>query len=230
MHGSVMGVGTDVGGSVRIPAFVNRIMGFKPSEGRISIKGTSTGQPDAGGQVGLQAIVGPIARTLDDINLFMETVERGRMWDVDPDVKREEGWWSHHPCIGSLESKMQRGKEEVKVGVIFDDGNTVPLPPVARMMRSLSHRLQSQNIKIIPIDPTSSGFSTCQSLANKFFAVEGGAHLLSLLSSTGEPIIPWLNGRLRKRAPASIDQFRQLCAERDALRTRLLKSVWRDNG
>ncbi|KAL8715570.1 MAG: hypothetical protein Q9220_000906 [cf. Caloplaca sp. 1 TL-2023] len=234
MRGSVMGVGTDVGGSVRIPAFTNGIVGFKPSEGRISIKGTSTGQPDAGGQVGLQAVVGPIARTLDDVSLFMEAVEGGRMWDVDPDIKREKGWWSRHPCIGTLQSRISQnpGKEEggIRIGIIFNDGNTAPLPPVARMMHTLSRRLLQtrKNVQIIPIDPLTSGFSACQSLANKFFAAEGGAHLLSLLSSTREPIIPWLEGRLRAREPATLDRFRELCAERDALRTRLLESVWRD--
>ena len=79
MKGCVMGVGTDVGGSVRIPAFVNGVVGLKPSKGRVSAKGVTTGQKDASGMVGLEACAGPIARDVDDLGLFMEAVEKVSM-------------------------------------------------------------------------------------------------------------------------------------------------------
>ena len=232
MRGSVMGAGTDVGGSIRIPAFVNGIVGIKPGKGRISAKGLITGQLPAAGKVGLEVCVGPIARTIDDLGLFMEVIENGRMWEVDPEVKAEEGWWTRTPDpVLPLSTKLQAEKP-LRIGILPSDGITTPLPPVTAALRRLTQQLQTHHeptIKLIPINPTATGFSASQSLANKFFSAEGSAHLLSLISSTSEPLIPWLSPRLRQKPPATLDQFRALLARRDALQTRLLRTIWKDH-
>ncbi|KAI4261759.1 MAG: hypothetical protein L6R42_003042, partial [Xanthoria sp. 1 TBL-2021] len=67
------------------------------------------------------------------------------------------------------------------------------------------------------------------SLSNKFFSAEGSAHLLSLINSTSEPLIPWLSTRLRQKTPATLDRFRALSAQRNELSTQLLRSIWIDN-
>jgi len=46
MSGSVFGVGTDIGGSVRIPAMCNGVVGFKPSSGRIPTAGMQSSSPE----------------------------------------------------------------------------------------------------------------------------------------------------------------------------------------
>lgn len=226
MRGCVMGVGTDVGGSVRVPATCNGVVGLKPGKGRISAKGLVTGQEEGSGKVGLEAVVGPIARSLDDISLFMEVVEKGRMWEVDPEVRAEEGWWtSSSPESSSIERKFQDGK--LRVGIIYDDGNTTPLPPVRNMLRQLADKSRHRRIEIIPIDPVTSGFSKCQSLANKFFSAKGTAHLLSLIESTGEPLIPWLAPRMKRKDPISLSEFRHLMAQKAELETRML-AMWQE--
>ncbi|KAL8842234.1 MAG: hypothetical protein Q9170_000640 [Blastenia crenularia] len=225
MRGSVMGVGTDVGGSVRIPAFVNGVTGLKPSRGRVSAKGVTTGQLDASGKVGLEAVVGPIARCTDDIGLFMEVVEAGKMWEVDPEVLYQDGWWSNPGLRGSLLGKMDEGK--LRVGVLWDDGNVMPLPAVRTMLDQLTGQMKKIGVEIVPIDPHKSGFYKCQSLANKFFSVEGGDHVLSLIESTSEPLIPWLATRMKRRPPATIEHFRALHAQRLELEMQMLR-FWDD--
>ncbi len=61
MRVSVMGVGMDVGGSIRIPAACNGTIGFKPSLGRVPAGGKESGQLPAAGKVGLESCAGPIA-------------------------------------------------------------------------------------------------------------------------------------------------------------------------
>lgn len=223
MRGAVMGVGTDVGGSIRVPAAVNGILGLKPGKGRISAKGLVTGQEEESGKIALEAVVGPIARDLDDIALFMEVIEQGKMWESDPDVRAEEGWWSG-PDSHSVERKFH--DRRLRVGIIHDDGNTIPLPPVRNMLHELSQKLRNRGIETIPIGPHTSGFSKCQSLANKFFAAKGPARLLSLIESTKEPLIPSLATRLKPKTPASLDHFRGLLVQKNEIETQVL-ALWK---
>ncbi|KAJ5676805.1 uncharacterized protein N7477_002438 [Penicillium maclennaniae] len=44
MHGSMVGFGTDIGGSIRVPAMCQGIYGFKPSQGRVPYGGQESGQ------------------------------------------------------------------------------------------------------------------------------------------------------------------------------------------
>lgn len=59
MDGSVIGVGTDIGGSVRIPAGYCGIYSLKPTAGRISLAGAKGPVP---GFEGLRVVAGPMTR------------------------------------------------------------------------------------------------------------------------------------------------------------------------
>ncbi|KAL8770995.1 MAG: hypothetical protein Q9209_003414 [Squamulea sp. 1 TL-2023] len=225
MRGSVLGVGTDVGGSIRIPAFVNGIVGFKPGKGKISTKGLTTGQLPAAGKVGLEVCAGPIARTTEDLGLFMEVIESGRMWEFDPEVKAEERWWTQNQ--DALQTPRKIHDKTLRIGILSSDGITTPLPPITTMLHTLTRTLNAHSIATIPINPFATSSTKAQSLANKFFSASGSAHLLSLLNSTSEPLIPWLSSRLKQRPPATLDQFRALLAQREELQTQLLR-IWKD--
>ncbi|GAB6030749.1 Fatty-acid amide hydrolase 2 [Chamberlinius hualienensis] len=62
--GSVMGIGSDIGGSIRMPAFFNGIFGHKPSPGIV----TNSGQlPSADGELAECLATGPICRYATDL-------------------------------------------------------------------------------------------------------------------------------------------------------------------
>src|SRR6202035_349485 len=66
---SAGGVGSDGGGSIRVPAHFCGICGLKPTPGRIP----STGHfPKAGGPFALLGVVGPMARTVADLQILFE--------------------------------------------------------------------------------------------------------------------------------------------------------------
>ncbi|KAI7295452.1 general amidase-like protein, partial [Hortaea werneckii] len=63
MRGSPLGIGTDVGGSIRIPAMCNGLVGVKPSHGRVPYAGQEAGSLPGSSKLGIEATAGPIART-----------------------------------------------------------------------------------------------------------------------------------------------------------------------
>ena len=82
-YGSPMGIGTDIGGSIRVPAHFTGICGLKPTVDRwsnIGSNGVSPGQEIVRGQMG------PMARTVDDIMLLMQAVSPERASRMDPRV------------------------------------------------------------------------------------------------------------------------------------------------
>lgn len=71
-RGSFLGIGTDIGGSIRIPSLCCGIYGFKPTPSRVSSQGVR--MPFLGSGNGQQAIhptAGPMGIAVDDLALVM---------------------------------------------------------------------------------------------------------------------------------------------------------------
>jgi fatty acid amide hydrolase 2 len=70
--GSPFGLGSDIGGSIRMPAFFNGVFGHKPSGGRVA----GTGQcPMAHGSARRMLATGPLARRAEDLELLLSILE-----------------------------------------------------------------------------------------------------------------------------------------------------------
>ena len=68
---SAGGIGSDGGGSVRVPAHFCGIVGLKPTPGRISAHGHF---PVMGNPGGLLSVAGPMARSAEDVRLLFATL------------------------------------------------------------------------------------------------------------------------------------------------------------
>ncbi|KAI7240916.1 amidase family protein, partial [Hortaea werneckii] len=71
MRGSPIGVGTDIAGSIRIPAYVNGVYGLKPTSRRIPYAGQESPARAGAETFGVLPAAGPLARSVQDIEYFM---------------------------------------------------------------------------------------------------------------------------------------------------------------
>ncbi|XP_054715877.1 fatty-acid amide hydrolase 2-A-like [Uloborus diversus] len=69
--GSVIGLGTDLGGSIRLPAFFTGIFGHKPSQGIVPINGQF---PPALEEIAPYVVVGPMVRYATDLRLVLSAL------------------------------------------------------------------------------------------------------------------------------------------------------------
>ncbi|KAE8444046.1 hypothetical protein EG329_000914 [Mollisiaceae sp. DMI_Dod_QoI] len=213
MKGSVLGIGTDVGGSIRIPAMCNGLYGIKPGSVRVPYVGQENGTIEGASKIGLMASAGPLAGSLRDCELLLKTISDAKPWERDPSLAY--GHWEE-------QGEMQR---KPLLGVIRTDDLITPLPPVAKVLDETVKTLRKSGMEVIEID--ASEFKKCQSLANSFFGIDGGNHMFDLLEATQEPLTNWLVTRLRRKKPIALDKLVEIHAKKIQLETEMLK-IWKD--
>jgi amidase len=72
--------GTDIAGSIRYPAYVNGVVGLRPTPGRVPAVNPSHGSRYAGLQ--LFSAQGPLARRVDDVELALRVMSTGAIDDA----------------------------------------------------------------------------------------------------------------------------------------------------
>ena len=83
---SPLEIGSDIGGSVRIPAHYCGICSLKPTEHRVPLTGHIPEPPGAPRGVRHMATIGPLARSVADLRLALEVIAGpdGNYWETPP--------------------------------------------------------------------------------------------------------------------------------------------------
>jgi len=137
---SPFGIGTDIGGSIRIPSAWCGIAGLKPTWSRWSNRAQAGGQP---GQEAIHAQNGPMARTVDDLILAMQVITP-MMHDLDPTT----------PPL-TFPKRLKRSVKDLVVGVYEDDGVFEPAASVRRAVREAAAALEAAGATVVTYTPTS---------------------------------------------------------------------------
>jgi amidase len=73
-------IGSDIGGSIRLPSHMSGVVGHKPSYGIVPAHGQIPGPPGTLTLADL-AVVGPMARTVEDLELGLEIMAGPNRWE-----------------------------------------------------------------------------------------------------------------------------------------------------
>ncbi|MFO0760859.1 MAG: amidase family protein [Byssovorax sp.] len=163
---SPLGIGTDIGGSIRVPAHFCGIAGLKPTLDRWTNKGSN------GALVGQEAIrsqLGPMARTVGDLVMVMQALDPKAMTALDPRV----------PPL-PFEDPRKIDLTKLKVGVYTDDGLLPPSAAVARAVREAAAALRAKGCTVVEFTPPG-----LQGAVYDYFATlsaDGGATVMRLFA------------------------------------------------
>lgn len=140
LRGSPAGFGTDIGGSVRIPAAFNGLFGIRPTSGRIPYEGTANSMD---GQNSVLSVIGPLATSARSMKMLFQSILSTCPWLHDP--LNVELPWRHEleDEVLSLvkNSSATSGQGQLAFGIMHDDGIVRPQPPVARGLRIVEETL-----------------------------------------------------------------------------------------
>lgn len=127
-------MGTDIGGSIRIPAYCCGVYGFKPSANRIPYGG----QQPAGrfGSPGIIASAGPLTRSFRDLEFFTKSVIDAVPQDYDYLALAIP--WISAPS-----------KSTLTIGVLPEDPDFPLFPPVKRTLKTAIEKLKAVGHTII---------------------------------------------------------------------------------
>lgn len=217
MRGSMIGFGTDIGGSIRVPAMCQGLYGFKPSNGRVPYGGQESGQIPGKGRIALQPVAGPIARSVADISAVMlEIVPRAELFGEDC----IPGLWAPPSLPASVAPSRN-----FTIGILKTDGLVTPLPPIARILQEVANSLRrTPGVEVVEI-PVPPVLPKCQGLAGRLMGVDDGSSMLDLIDSTDETLMPWLQGRMKRGKALTVNQLAQLQAQRAEIEKEMLK-MW----
>lgn len=124
----IKGIGSDIGGSIRMPAFFNGIFGHKPSRYSVSNEGQFPAAHTAEQKHMLS--VGPMCRFACDLKPMLKTIanedylDRLRL-DEPVDVKKLKIYYQENDCGGHLVSAVDKDLQEAMAKVVNYFKNTV---------------------------------------------------------------------------------------------------------
>ncbi|KAK5657121.1 hypothetical protein OQA88_3649 [Cercophora sp. LCS_1] len=139
--GGRIGVGSDVAGSVRVPAHWGGCWSLRCATGRWPKAGIRTSMP---GQEGVPSVYSPMAGSLGDLRGFMRAVVGMEPWKYD-------GTCHPIPWRAGVEKEVE-GKS-LRVGVLRSDGVVDPSPACARALGMVEEALKRDGCEIVEVSP-----------------------------------------------------------------------------
>lgn len=190
---SCVGLGTDIGGSIRGPAAMcgrnfdkqckeassGPAIGWKPTSNLLPVNDCYN--PNAGAEA-IAPAIGPLARTFEIGELVSRVMVDAKPWTTLPELSNKP--W---------DADVYKGKKKLKIGVLDDDGVVRIQPPMKRALDELKAKLQKvgsiDGVEIEVVDWKPYKHDLAFSFQFLYFE-DGLLKETNLLKQTGEPPVP----------------------------------------
>ncbi|KAL4864211.1 hypothetical protein BDV12DRAFT_189085 [Aspergillus spectabilis] len=189
LRGSPIGLGTDIGGSIRVPAGWNDCYGLRPSTGRLPYEGIAS---TLDGQPSIPFVVGPLANSAADLTFIMKALLSMQPLKSDP-MSHEAPWRDNR--YSEIRRRFRGSGESLSFGVLVSDGMVNPQPPVLRALLETVDLIQSLGHNVIKWDPPShvQAIKIWVKLRDTCL-IDGGNAFHEALALSGEPPTPTIFG------------------------------------
>jgi len=127
-------LGSDIAGSIRVPAHWCGVFGHKPTHGLVPLRGHIPGPPGVLAEADL-AVLGPMARSADDLGLLLDVL-------AGPPCDRAKGWSL------ALPAARARRLEDYRVAAWLDDPAFPVDPAVAACLRRAVSALRDAGVQV----------------------------------------------------------------------------------
>ena len=216
LGGSVLGIGSDIGGSIRNPAGNNGIWGFKPTSYRLPLGGC---RAPMGGNEQIVPTIGPLSTSLEGLKVFVKTLIAAEPWKIEPSLVP----------LGWREGLLGQSQKNLKVGVMWNDKVVKPHPPVTRALKEVIEKLKgTEGIEVVDWKPHKhdEGWEIISSL---YFG-DGAQQERAAIESSGEPWLPlseFIVKEQKRVKEYSITEIWELTMRREQYRAEYAK-FWND--
>jgi Asp-tRNA(Asn)/Glu-tRNA(Gln) amidotransferase A subunit family amidase len=204
------GVGSDGGGSIRVPAHFCGICGLKPTPGRVPATGH---YPQSAGPFALLGVVGPMARTIADLKLLFEIMQGP---DVgDPSAAPVPMRWPSRETL-----------KQIPIAYFEDDGRTPVTPETRAAVQRAAEGLRRAGFRVEPFRPD--GLDQARQLWWKFFGGMGGMLLGPMTKGREAEVSPLLrefSGWVAAQEPHTAETLLSAWLERDLLRMQVFEQM-----
>jgi amidase len=207
---SAAGLGSDSGGSVRVPAHFTGICSLKPTPGRIPGRGHL---PPCVGPFQILGAIGPMARTIADVALLFRLLS-----GHDPADPASAPVALREPTLNELRSN--------KIGY-FEDDELVPVTQETRAaVQAAAAALREAGFRIEPFRPST--LELLRKLWWKFFVQCGAMFYAPEIRGREQELSPIFNeflGIAGSAEPLTAEELLNAWAELDLLRAKTLEEM-----
>lgn len=190
--GSILGIGSDIGGSIRIPSHYCGIYGLKPTSNRLTCSSTYS---LFSGQSLIPAAIGPMGPSTQSLIVLMKALLSPSIFQMDKSI----------PPI-PFQTQLLESKEKLCIGYYLTDGVMTPSPASERAVLLVKKVLEAKGHTVIEFIPPRIDFAVF--LAMKILMQNGKIYHDSILHETAvAPLKPLFFTEGKRRFLSSLIYF-----------------------